>query len=488
MPPRRVFLALLAPALLLGSCGSRGGDERVAIAFIGEPGDLFETGLRLPPAGQEARAATAEGLVMFDAAGEVVPGLAERWIVTDDGLSYIFRLRDSEWPDGGEITGEEVRDALRRTVAQLRGTSLGLDLAPIANIRAMTGRVVEVDLATPMPDFLRVLAQPELGILHKGRGAGPMKLARDGMLGRFTPLPPETQGLPQDPRWKSRVRPLEARALPARKAIALFDDGAVDIVLGGDLASMPLVDTGPLSRGTVRLDAAQGLFGLVVRNPEGLLGEAARREAIAMAIDRSDLLAPFNIGGWVPTTRVVAPGLAGDPGTLGERWEGMSIEARRAEAARRLAGWRKPGGAELTVALPQGPGADLLLRQLNSDLAPVGVRLVRAAEGARPDLELIDRQARYGEPRWYLNQLSCALNKPLCAPKADQRVAEALAAPDPLQRAALLSEAEAELTATNMYIPLGAPVRWSLVRGNIDGFTENRWSLHPLFPLSLRPT
>ncbi|MGN6500387.1 MAG: ABC transporter substrate-binding protein, partial [Tsuneonella sp.] len=382
----------------------------------------------------------------------------------------------------------EVRDALRRTVSQLRGTSLGMDLAPIANIRAMTGRVVEGDLETPMTEFLRVLAQPELGLLHKGRGAGPMKLERDGMLGRFTALPPETQGLPQDPRWKARVRMLEARALPARKANALFDDGAVDIVLGGDLASMPLVDTGPLSRGTVRLDAAQGLFGLVVRNTDGLLGDSARREALAMAIDRSDLLAPFNIGGWVPTTRVVAPGLPGDPGTLGERWEGMSIEARRAEAARRLAGWRKRGGAELTVALPAGPGADTLLRQLNADLAPVGVRLVRAGKGAKPDLELIDRLARYGEPRWYLNQLSCTLNKPLCSPVADQRVGEALAAADPLQRAALLSEAEAELTSTNMYIPLGAPVRWSLVRGTIDGFTENRWSLHPLFPLSQRPT
>jgi hypothetical protein len=31
-------------------------------------------------------------------------------------------------------------------------------------------------------------------------------------------------------------------------------------------------------------------------------------------------------------------------------------------------------------------------------------------------------------------------------------------------------------------------VRWSLVRGNIDGFAENRWALHPLLPLALGPT
>ncbi|MGN6497205.1 MAG: ABC transporter substrate-binding protein, partial [Tsuneonella sp.] len=113
MPRFRVLASLLGAALVLGSCGSTGKDERVTIAFIGQPADLFETGLRLPLAGQQARGATAEGLVTFDAAGEVVPGLAERWIVTDDGLSYIFRLRDSDWPDGSEMTGEEVRDALR---------------------------------------------------------------------------------------------------------------------------------------------------------------------------------------------------------------------------------------------------------------------------------------------------------------------------------------------------------------------------------------
>lgn len=54
-------------------------------------------------------------------------------------------------------------------------------------------------------------------------------------------------------------------------------------------------------------------------------------------------------------------------------------------------------------------------------------------------------------------------------------------------RAALYAEAEAELAASNVYIPIGAPIRWSLVRGDIEGFQENRWNIHPLLPLALRP-
>src|SRR5689334_21558916 len=46
----------------------------------------------------------AQGLVRFDAAGNIVPGLAERWNVSDDGLSYIFRLASTKWPDGQKVT------------------------------------------------------------------------------------------------------------------------------------------------------------------------------------------------------------------------------------------------------------------------------------------------------------------------------------------------------------------------------------------------
>ena len=56
-----------------------------------------------------------------------------------------------------------------------------------------------------------------------------------------------------------------------------------------------------------------------------------------------------------------------------------------------------------------------------------------------------------------------------------------------MARAALFAEAEAELAASNVFIPIGAPIRWSLIRGGVEGFEENRWSIHPLFPLALRP-
>lgn len=489
---RGLIFSLAAFVGLVG-CGDAGDDDLVNVVFIGQPAELAEDGLRLSPAAQHLRAATAEGLVSLDANGNVVPAVAERWIVTDDGLSYIFRLRNSDWPDGTPIEAEEVRAELRRTIRGLRGTSLGLDLAKISEVRAMTGRVIEIRLESPMPDLLRLLAQPELGLRRNGQGMGPMAATQADEAWLLQPRPPESRGLPEIRGWNERIRQVRLRALPAKQAIAAFESGAADLVLNGTLANLPLADVGALSRGTVRLDAALGLFGLRVHSREGLLADSARREALAMAIDRETLLQPFNIGGWIPTTRIVAPGLPDDIGTIDERWTDLTLEERRAQAAQRVASWLAEGAegeeraARATIALPPGPGSEMLFAELAEDLAAIGVDLARVEDAGDADLTLVDRVARYGGARWFLNQFNCSLGTGLCAPEADARVAEAVAELNPMVRAALYAEAEAELAASNVYIPIGAPIRWSLIRGGIEGFQENRWNVHPLLPLALRP-
>ena len=489
---RRLRLApiCLPLALLAGLTACSGRDDGVLpIAIIGEAADMQATGMRLSPAAQQLRAATSEGLVELDANGDVIPALADRWIVTDDGQSYIFRLREGTWADGRGLTAESVRDALATVKRQLKGTSLARDLAPVSDIRALAGRVVEIRLASPMPDFLHLLAQPELGLARAGGGNGPMQARMRGGVAALTAMPPESRGLPQEDGWAQRVRPLAVRALSAAAAIEAFDAGTVDVVFNGQLPALPLVDTGPLSRGTVRIDPALGLLGLQVRHARGFLAEAAEREALALALDREGLIAPFGIGGWTATTRVVAPDLGEDLGTIGERWQGLSIEQRRTEAAGRVSRWRAAHGGQpvrLTVALPDGPGSLTLLDRLRADFSGIGVALARAPARSA-DLVLVDAVARYASPRWFLGQFDCSLRRGLCSGTADALVAEALQSDDAGERAALIAEAEAELTAANVYIPFGAPIRFALVRGDINGFAPNSWGFHPLPPLAIRP-
>lgn len=482
------FFVLLAAIGLLSACGPSGPEGAVRVAIISDGTEIESTGMRLSPAGQHFRAATREGLVAIDETGQIIPALAERWIVTEDGLSYIFRLRNSDWPDGSEMSADDIQTGLQSALRQLRGTSLGLDLAKIDEIRAMTGRVIEVRLTSPMPDFLRLLAQPELGFANDELGAGPMRVlsASDEAKITLEALPLEARGLPSRENWESSARELILQALPAAQAVEAFSAGDVDLVLNGQIADLPLADTGPLTRGTVRLDAALGIFGLIVRNERGILSEPALREAIAMAIDRTDLMQPFNIGGWRSATWIFPLDLAGEAGPQSERWSGLSMQERRSIALRRVEAWERgrSEAARLRIKLPDGPGSDVLFRQLEQDFAQVGIAAVRATEDSGADLELVDRLARYYSPRWFLNQLNCRLEIGLCSEQADDLVEQSIFEASPQAKQQLLLQAQAELIRSNVFIPLGAPVRWSLVRGDIQGFEENAWGLHPLFQLA----
>lgn len=495
MPPLRTFLALCVLALPAALAGCAGDDDRpIEVLAIGEPGSTFAGRAQLPLSAQLLRAATTEGLVAFDEQGRVVPALADRWIVTDDGMSYIFRLRDGTWPDGTPINAESARAALMQAIRAQSGQSLGADLSAIEEVRAMAGRVIEIRLSQQMPDMLQLLAQPELGAIYAGRGAGPMKARRDNDKDRqltgvlLRAIAPEDRGLPQQENWSNLVRPLRLSATPAARAIELFNAGQADLVLGGGFADFPRLDLAGVGRGSIRLDPVAGLFGLAVVHDDGFLAKPEHREAIAMAVDRDALIASFNIGGWTATTRVINPGLEGDNGTVAERWIGRTIDERRALAAARVAQWKAAGHGPVTlrVALPAGPGANLLAERLSADLKAIGLALQRVGPGADADLRLVDQIARYDRPAWFFNQLSCANARAMCSVAADKLVAEALTEPGLVKRADLYAQAEAQLTMANAYIPFGVPIRWSLV-SSTSGFAANRWGVHPLMPLAFIP-
>lgn len=490
MPHRLFPFACLAAALaMLAACGPAEPEGPVEVVVIGQSETLFEEGIRLAPAAQALRAASAEGLVAFDSTGQIVPGLAERWIVTDDGASYIFRLRERNWPDGEPISAGDVRTSLNAALKQLEGSPLGLDLAKLTDVRAMTDRIVELRLSSPMPQFLRLLAQPELGLRKDGVGAGPMIVEREEEqeLAALTAMSPRERGLPEVEQRRKDEPDLALKAIEAQLAISAFSRGDVDLITNGQLAAFPQIELGPLSRGAVQVDPALGLMGLRVMSTEGVLADPARREALSMALDRAALIEPFGLGGWQPTSWIVPPAIFENEALPSGRWDTLSLEERRGVASARMARWREESGAEgivITVGLPPGPGSDLLFRGLSQSWAALGVRAEKVLSGTGAQLEWTDRLARYSSPRWFLNQFNCDVADGPCSAEADDLVLTSIFIADPAQKEAALAQAHTILVAEDVFIPLGAPVRWSLVRGAIDAFEPNPWGIHPLFPLA----
>lgn len=57
-----------------------------------------------------------EGITSRTPSGDIAPGLAKNWEVSDDGLTYTFHLRKATWSDGEPITAEDVVYTLQRAV------------------------------------------------------------------------------------------------------------------------------------------------------------------------------------------------------------------------------------------------------------------------------------------------------------------------------------------------------------------------------------
>ena len=56
------------------------------------------------------------------------------------------------------------------------------------------------------------------------------------------------------------------------------------------------------------------------------------------------------------------------------------------------------------------------------------------------------------------------------------------------QRAALLAEAGRLIDEDALFLPIAAPIRWSLVADGLPGFAENIFARHPLSGLREKPS
>src|SRR5256885_2218445 len=176
---RRLPALLLLSALALAPAGCKQQPAgAVSVPAIGGEPKLRDPALG-PLSAPDAVlvGGVAQGLVRFDASGNIVGGLAERWNVSDDGLSYIFRIASTKWSDGRPVTAPQVAKLLKRAIAPRSKDALRDPLGAIEDIVAMTDRVIEIQLSAPRPNLLALLAQPELAVIKGGQGTGPFSLA-----------------------------------------------------------------------------------------------------------------------------------------------------------------------------------------------------------------------------------------------------------------------------------------------------------------------
>ena len=93
------------------------------------------------------------GLTTQDAKGQPIPGAAERWESSTDGLTWTFHLRDHQWSDGEPVTADDFVFAWRRILDPKTAASYAYYLYLIKNAEAVnTGKMPATELGISAPD------------------------------------------------------------------------------------------------------------------------------------------------------------------------------------------------------------------------------------------------------------------------------------------------------------------------------------------------
>ena len=301
---------------------------------------------------QSARASRAlallnhvsEGLTKFNPDFTVGPGLAEKWTVSDDALTYTFALRQGvKWHDGKPVTGDDVKFTFDTSLAAgSKSTAKGTLTTNVDSVN-VTGNDVVIKLKKPYSPLLSVLAG-QVAILPKHL------LGSDPALASFASQPVGTGPYRISGRDVSTLT-LEANAdywgsKPKVKKIILVDStdpaaqyaslltGQIDVVEYDPNAMADLESKGAkLWKG-----AAGSVHGINLDLQHPALADVKVRQALRMGLDRERIKAAGYPTG-TAAEAMVSPAFAGLTADL------PTIPRDVAGANRLLdeAGWAKGG-------------------------------------------------------------------------------------------------------------------------------------------------
>jgi len=151
------FLAATALATALASTAL--AQSTVTIGMQLEPPNLDPTGGTAAAIDEVTYANIFEGLTRFGADGSIKPALAAEWEISDDGLTYTFKLQPNvTFHDGTSFEATDVVFSFDRARAEDSTNAQKALFADIASVEATDPLTATITLAKPNGNFLFNLA------------------------------------------------------------------------------------------------------------------------------------------------------------------------------------------------------------------------------------------------------------------------------------------------------------------------------------------
>jgi peptide/nickel transport system substrate-binding protein len=247
---------------------------------------------------------------------DVGPGLAEKWDISDDGLTYTFYLRDAKFSDGSPITAEDVAFSYTRMRFQ-KDTAYNAPFQPLKEAKAKDAKTVVMTLDRKFTPFLTLTEIWNTGIVPK---AAVEKMGDDAFA-----KAPVTSGPFKFVDWKPGDRVvlaknehyyreglphldgIEFRYIPDDNTrVSMLQAGEIDVNIG-----VPIARLAELKAAGFRAEpeTSSVTYELLINHSKAPFDNLKFRQAVSHGIDRQAIADTVTLGSGVAANSIFSPAL-----------------------------------------------------------------------------------------------------------------------------------------------------------------------------------
>jgi len=335
-----------------GTPGQPARKEALVVALLNEPTQL-DPQYSADSYGSLVILNTHDPLVRRASNGDLVPSLAESWVISDDGIVITFKIRQGvKFQDGSVLTTEDVAFSLNRAISKSQSA---LFTAPFKEAKVVDATYVELHLLYADIAALALLTNGNNCIVSKAIvekvgdenytnnicGTGPYKLLdwTKGSKLTFSANPDYWDGTPQIKDLEFRILKEATTALVALQTgdvHQVFNLGTFDLKTAKDDPNLAIQEVSSTTIWSISFNV----------NMEPV-NDARVRKALAMAVNKENVIMGAVDGAGMRADVILHEGTAGRPDNSAITTIPYDIEGAKALLSE--AGY--PGGAGLNIKL-----------------------------------------------------------------------------------------------------------------------------------------
>lgn len=415
-----MLLALVMVFSFAACGGGESGDGRILNVHVTAAIDSIDPALTSAGDDFEVIGTMVEGLFQCDASGAAIPGMAETYEKSKDGMTWTFHLRDAKWSNGAEVTADDFVYAWQRAMALPAEYASLFETAGIKNasaiysgemdaselgVYAKDDKTLVVEFDVPCAFFDTLMFFPVFYPLNRAfveecgdlYGSAPEYYLSNGpfVLSEYTPAATEFKMLKNENYYDADKVALAGLTykviLDSQQAYNAFQQGELDVcVLSSELADI-------LKDDKEFLATESGYLWYMSPNVSkgGAMANLNIRKAIGMAFDKDAICNNILRNGSVPADFCIPIGLATGPdGKDYRESSGILFNQYNVEEAKKLwaAGLAELGtdSVELTLIFDDEESiklvAEFIQQELQTNLEGLSITLQPYPKKQRSDL------------------------------------------------------------------------------------------------------